>query len=85
MDFSNGTRHSENAHRKVCLDNEIPQANQITSGISLIPGIRYYELDDEVLREILGKKLASRHRKDLDEVSEKTSISLRSSSINASQ
>jgi len=37
---------------------------------------KYYELDDSVLREILGKKLSSRHRKDLDEVSEKTSVSL---------
>ena len=37
---------------------------------------RYYELDDSVVREILGKKLSSRLRKDLDEVSEKTSVSL---------
>ena len=39
---------------------------------------RYYELDDAVVREVLGKKLSSRHRKDLDEVSEKTNISLKS-------
>ncbi len=31
--------------------------------------LRYYELDDVVVREVLGKKLSSRHRKDLDEVS----------------
>jgi len=37
---------------------------------------KYYELDDSVVREILGKKLSSRLRKDLDEVSEKTSVSL---------
>lgn len=29
---------------------------------------RYYDLDDAVIRELLGKKLSSRHRKDLDEV-----------------
>ena len=29
---------------------------------------RYYEMDDAVIREVLGKKLSSRHRKDLDEV-----------------
>ncbi|KAG8236301.1 hypothetical protein J437_LFUL016448 [Ladona fulva] len=39
---------------------------------------RYYEFDDSVIRELLGKKLSSRHRKDLDEVSEKTKILLRS-------
>jgi len=37
---------------------------------------KYYQLDDSVVREILGKKLSSRLRKDLDEVSEKTSVSL---------
>ena len=30
--------------------------------------IRYYAMDDLVIREVLGKKLSSRHRKDLDEV-----------------
>lgn len=35
----------------------------VSSGI-----LRYYELDDVVVREVLGKKLSSRHRKDLDEV-----------------
>uniref|UniRef100_T1JE67 Acidic fibroblast growth factor intracellular-binding protein n=1 Tax=Strigamia maritima TaxID=126957 RepID=T1JE67_STRMM len=39
---------------------------------------KYYEFDDVVLREILGKKLSSRNRKDLDEVSEKTNVSLKS-------
>jgi hypothetical protein len=39
---------------------------------------RYYEFDDAVIRELLGKKLSSRHRKDLDEVSEKTSLLLKS-------
>lgn len=39
---------------------------------------RYYEIDDIVIREFLGKKLSSKHRKDLDEVSEKTSISIKS-------
>lgn len=39
---------------------------------------RYYEFDNSVIRELLGKKLTSRHRKDLDEVSEKTGVSLKS-------
>lgn len=39
---------------------------------------RYYGFDDGVIRELLGKKLSSRHRKDLDEVSEKTNVSLKS-------
>lgn len=39
---------------------------------------KYYEIDDIVIREFLGKKLSSKHRKDLDEVSEKTSIAIKS-------
>lgn len=39
---------------------------------------KYYEFDDGVVRELLGKKLSSRHRKDLDEVSEKTGCPLKS-------
>ncbi|XP_038075875.1 acidic fibroblast growth factor intracellular-binding protein-like [Patiria miniata] len=39
---------------------------------------KYYELDSIVAREILGKKLSSKHRKDLDEVSDKTKVSLKS-------
>ena len=39
---------------------------------------KYYSLDDEVAREILGKKLSSRYRKDLDEVAEKTCVKLKS-------
>jgi len=39
---------------------------------------KYYEFDNIVIREILGKKLSSRHRKDLDEVSEKANVALKS-------
>lgn len=39
---------------------------------------RYYALDNKLCRELLGKKLSSRMRKDLDEVSEKTGIPLKS-------
>nr|CAD7574181.1 unnamed protein product [Timema californicum] len=39
---------------------------------------KYYEFDNAVIRELLGKKLSSRHRKDLDEVGEKTGILLKS-------
>ncbi|XP_037933656.1 acidic fibroblast growth factor intracellular-binding protein isoform X1 [Teleopsis dalmanni] len=39
---------------------------------------KYYSIDDAVAREILGKKLSSRYRKDLDEVAEKTGAKLKS-------
>lgn len=39
---------------------------------------QYYELDNVFAREILGKKLSSRNRKDLDEISEITNVRLRS-------
>ncbi|KAI8349777.1 fibroblast growth factor intracellular binding protein [Mortierella sp. GBAus27b] len=39
---------------------------------------RYYSFDENVIREILGKKLNSRTRKDLDEVHEKTGVRLTS-------
>lgn len=39
---------------------------------------KYYEFDDEVVRELLGKKLSSKNRKDLDEVSDKTGKPLKS-------
>ncbi|CAH0549651.1 unnamed protein product [Brassicogethes aeneus] len=39
---------------------------------------KYYEIDDGVIKELLGKKLSSKHRKDLDEVSEKTNVPLKS-------
>ena len=38
----------------------------------------YYALDSAVARELLGRKLTSRLRKDLDEVAEKAGVSLRS-------
>ena len=38
----------------------------------------YYKFDEAVVREFLGKKLSTRNRKDLDDVSEKTGISLKS-------
>ncbi|XP_012558113.2 acidic fibroblast growth factor intracellular-binding protein isoform X1 [Hydra vulgaris] len=38
----------------------------------------YYEFDKPVIREILGKKMNSKLRKDMDEVSEKTQVSLKS-------
>ena len=39
---------------------------------------QYYTFDEEVVREFLGKKLNSKNRKDLDDVYEKTKISLKS-------
>lgn len=38
----------------------------------------YYNFDDSVVREFLGKKLSARNRRDLDDVSEKTGVSLKS-------
>lgn len=38
----------------------------------------YYEMNSAVVREFLGKKLSSRNRKDLDEVTEKTQVDLKS-------
>ena len=39
---------------------------------------QYYAFDESVVREFFGKKLSARNRKDLDDVSEKTGISLKS-------
>jgi hypothetical protein len=39
---------------------------------------QYYAFDEAVVRELFGKKLSTRNRKDLDDVSEKTGVSLKS-------
>ncbi|XP_040569845.1 acidic fibroblast growth factor intracellular-binding protein B [Lepeophtheirus salmonis] len=39
---------------------------------------KYYSLDSSLARELLGKKLSSRFKKDLDEISDKTGIHLKS-------
>lgn len=39
---------------------------------------KYYAIDESVVREMLGKKLSSKTRKDLDDVSDKTKIRLKS-------
>lgn len=39
---------------------------------------QYYAFDECVVREFFGKKLSTKNRKDLDDVSEKTGISLKS-------
>ena len=39
---------------------------------------RYYEFDNIVVRELLGKRLTTRLRKDLDDISERTGVSLKS-------
>jgi len=44
----------------------------------LIVFARYYEFDPAIVREILGKKLTSRYRNALDDISEKTKVPLRS-------
>ena len=47
-------------------------------GVCVPVCFRYYSIDAVVVREILGKKLASRTRKDLDDISELTTVPLRS-------
>lgn len=39
---------------------------------------KYYDFKDTVIREILGKKLSARNRKELEDVSEKTEIGIKS-------
>lgn len=39
---------------------------------------KYYQFDKEVVHELIGKKLTGRLRKDLDDVSEKTNVPLKS-------
>ncbi|NP_001153419.1 fibroblast growth factor (acidic) intracellular binding protein [Nasonia vitripennis] len=38
----------------------------------------YYEFNDSVARELLGKKLTSKNRKDMEEVAERTGVTLKS-------
>lgn len=38
----------------------------------------YYKFDEAVVREFLGKKLSAKNRKDLDNISDKTEVSLKS-------
>lgn len=38
----------------------------------------YFEFDKVVMREILGKKMSAKLRKDMEDVSEKTNVSLKS-------
>ena len=51
---------------------------QLPPSVKLFMFHRYYLFDDTVIRELLGRKLTSRARKDLDEVAETTGIPLRS-------
>ncbi|KAI1295412.1 Acidic fibroblast growth factor intracellular-binding protein [Halotydeus destructor] len=51
---------------------------QITPKIQRLLIEKYYEFDDSVIREILGKKLSGRNRKDMDDVSDKTNVGLKS-------
>lgn len=40
--------------------------------------IRYYTFDEAFVREVLGKKLSKGTKKDLDDISTKTGITLKS-------
>ena len=48
------------------------------SQLLMLSCCRYYEFDQSVMREMLGKKLSSTDRKNLDDVSEKTQVQLKS-------
>ncbi|XP_076442471.1 acidic fibroblast growth factor intracellular-binding protein-like [Babylonia areolata] len=54
---------------------QIYQIDEVTQAMLIE---KYYSFDSDVVREILGKKLASRTRKDLDDISEQTVVPLRS-------
>lgn len=54
------------------------QIYQIDSETQKIIIDRYYRFDAVVVREVLGRKLSSRNRKDMEDVSEKTRVPLRS-------
>lgn len=51
---------------------------QMTPATQRILIEKYYDFNHSVIREILGKKLSARNRKELDEVSEKTEVSIKS-------
>lgn len=40
--------------------------------------VRYYDFDDAVMRELIGKKPSSKNRKELDDVCDKTGVLIRS-------
>ena len=57
----------------------------LTQGLVQIPNAtkktlieQYYAFDETVVRECFGKKLSTKNRKDLDDVSDKTGVSLKS-------
>jgi hypothetical protein len=52
--------------------------HQLTPTTQRILVEKYYDFEDSVIREILGKKLSGRNRKDLDDVSDKTSVGIKS-------
>ena len=62
-------------HYKMLSTNDIDFIKIVTFSSFFL---RYYEFDAAVIRELLGKKLSSRNRKDLDDVSEKTKVPLKS-------
>ncbi|KAG8202157.1 hypothetical protein JTE90_010514 [Oedothorax gibbosus] len=51
---------------------------QISESVQRMLIERYYEFEDSVIREFLGKKLSARNRKDLDDVSEKAGVQVKS-------
>ncbi|XP_063429103.1 acidic fibroblast growth factor intracellular-binding protein-like [Mytilus trossulus] len=53
------------------------QIHQIDAEAQTLLIEKYYQFDEVVIREIIGKKLSGRNRKDLDDVSEKTRRSIK--------
>ena len=60
----------------ICPDTMAPAMCPDTMNPSLSP--RYYDFDDAVMRELIGKKPSSKLRKELDDVCEKTGVLVRS-------
>jgi hypothetical protein len=55
-----------------------PSACSYSSFHSFSRSFRYYSLDNAFIREIVGKKLSAKIRKDIDEISQQTGIKLAS-------
>ena len=59
--------------KHICSPESLPDEKKMT----FLMLVRYYGFDKEVIREILGRKMSAKLRKDMDDVSEKTGIPLK--------
>ncbi len=74
--------HNNNNHNSKNSTKQPQEDGSSGSEVQLAPSIRrqlieqYFELNDRVVRELLGKKLTHKMRKDLDDVSERTGVKI---------